>query len=141
MEERLAHSLWIRRLTASLFGVFAGVALIMALGGIYGVFSYVVSQRTREIGVRLAMGAQPREVLWLVVRHGLGLTAIGLGLGLLGALILAPLTRSLLFGVNPLHPVTLSGVTLVLTAVAALACAIPARRAAKVDPMVALRAD
>jgi predicted permease len=141
MEERLAQSLWVRRLTASLFGVFAGVALVMALGGIYGVFSYVVSQRTREIGVRLAMGAQPREVLWLVVRHGLGLTAIGLGLGMVGTLILAPVTRSLLFGVNPLHPATLGGVTLLLTAVAGLACGIPARRAAQVDPMVALRAD
>ena len=141
MEDRLAQSMWVRRLTASLFGIFAGVALVMALGGIYGVFSYVAGRRTQEIGVRLALGAQRREVLWLMLRQGLVLASLGVGLGLAGAVIVALVTRSLLHGINPLDPCTLGAVPLLLTAVALLACWVPARRAAKVDPMVALRSE
>ena len=141
MEERLARSLWVRRLTASLFGIFAGVALVMALGGIYGVFSYVVGRRTQEIGVRLALGAQRREVLWLMLRQGLSLATLGVGLGLTGAVVIALVTRSLLYGINPLDPYTLGAVPLLLTAVALFACWVPARRAAKVDPIIALRTE
>ena len=141
MEERLAQSMWVRRLTASLFGIFAGVALVMALGGVYGVFSYVVARRTQEIGVRLALGAQRQEVLWLMMRQGLVLATLGVGLGVIGAVIAAPVTRSLLYSISPLDPYTLGVVPLVLTAVALLACWVPARRASKVDPMVALRSE
>ncbi len=139
MKERLAQSMWVRRLTASLFGIFSGLALVMALAGVYGVFSYVVGRRTHEMGVRLALGAPPRGLLWLVLREGLSLTAMGLGIGLVGALFVAALMRGVLVGVSPFEPVTFAGIALLLAAVALVACALPARRAARVDPMVALR--
>lgn len=141
MRERLAQSLWVRQLTAALFAIFSGVALVMALAGVYGVFSYVVGRRTREIGVRLALGAPPRGVLWLVVREGLRLTALGIGIGLVGALIVASLMRGLLVGVSPFNPFTFAGVAVLLATVALVACAVPARRAARVDPMAALRCE
>ena len=139
MEKRLSQAMWTRRLTASLFSLFSGVALIMAIGGIYGVFSYVVSRRTQEIGVRLALGAQPRGVMWLVVRQGLGLAAIGISIGLLGALLSVPLMRSLVISVSPFDPLTFVGIALSLAAVSALACWLPARRAMRIQPMEALR--
>jgi predicted permease len=141
MQEQFVQSMWVRRLTVSLFGIFAGVALVMALGGIYGVFSYMVGRRTQEIGVRLAMGARPGAVLWLMLRQGLVLAGVGVGLGLAGALILAPLTRTLLLDVSPVDPLTLGGTAVLLTAVALLACWVPARRAANIDPLVALRSE
>ncbi len=141
MEERFSQAMWARRLTASLFGIFSATALIMALGGIYGVFSYVVSRRTQEIGVRLALGAQPREVLWLVTRQALGLATTGIVIGWLGAALLAPLMRSLVIGVSPFDPLTFVGIALLLTAVSLLACWVPACRAMKVQPMVALRCE
>lgn len=139
MEERLRQSMWTRRLTASLFGIFSGVALLMAAGGIYGVFSYAVNRRMQEIGVRLALGAQEGGILWLVLRQGLVLSAGGIGIGLIGALLATPVTRRLLHGVSPFEPFIIATVTLGLLLVAVLACWIPARRATKVDPVEALR--
>jgi predicted permease len=139
MEERLAQSMWVRRLSATLFGIFSGVALALAVGGIYGVFSYAVNRRTQEIGVRLALGARRRDVLWMVVRQGLGLAAAGTAIGLIGSLGVAPLMRRLLFGVSPVDPYTFAGIALLLAVVALLACWLPARRAAGVEPMSALR--
>jgi predicted permease len=141
MEQQFVRSMWVRRLTLSLFAIFAGVALTMAVGGIYGVFSYVVGRRTQEIGVRLAMGAAPGAVLWLMLRHGLALAGVGVGLGLTGALAVAPFTRALLLDVSPADPLTLAGVALLLTGVALLACWVPARRAANIDPLAALRSE
>lgn len=141
MEERLHRSMWARRLTASLCGIFSGVALLMAAGGIYGVFSYVVNRRTQEIGVRLALGAGRGAILWLVIRQGLVLSALGAAFGLGGALLISPVTRNLLYDVSPFEPFTFATVTLGLLCVAVLACWVPARRAMKVQPMEALRCE
>ena len=122
-----------------LFALFGVTGLLLTLTGIYGVISYTVSQQTREIGIRMALGAQARDVLKLVIGHGLVLTFIGIGLGLLGALGMTRLMQSLLFGVSATDPVTFACVAAALALVALVACYIPARRAAKVDPMVALR--
>lgn len=119
--------------------LFAVTALLLAGMGIYGTISYVVSERTREIGVRLALGAQRGEILGMVLRQGLGLAIGGAAVGLIGALIVSRLMAGLLYGVRPTDPLTFVGVTLVLTVVALAACYIPARRAMRVDPLVALR--
>ena len=122
-----------------LLAAFAAVALILAIAGLYGVLSYAVSQRGHEIGIRMALGASRRVVLAMVIRNGLVLTVIGIAVGLAAALALTRLLTSLLYEVKPTDPVTFVAVSLLLLAVALLACYIPARRAAKVDPMVALR--
>jgi predicted permease len=139
MSDRLHQSLWLRRLYSSLIGAFAGVALVMAVGGMYGVFSYVVGGRTREIGVRLALGAHGGSVLWLIARQGLLLAALGIGIGLAGTLVAVPLTRRLLLGVHGIDLLICALTPLVLIGVALLACYLPARRAARIDPMAALR--
>jgi putative ABC transport system permease protein len=124
---------------ASLLGSFAGLALLLAGLGIYGLISYAVSQRTQEIGIRMALGAQSRDVLTLVLRKGMGLTLAGLVIGLSLSLLMAGLLRSFLFGVKPTDPVSFAGAALLLAGVALLACYVPAQRAMRVDPMVALR--
>mgnify|MGYP000942794912 CR=1 FL=1 len=141
MAERLSQSMWARRLVAWLFAIFSGVALSLAVGGIYGVFSFTVNRRRQELGVRLALGAQRPDLLWLVVRQGLRLTVIGSGIGLVVVLATAPLTRHALFGVSPLDPPTYLAITLGLILVVLLACWFPARRAANADPMLALRCE
>jgi ABC-type antimicrobial peptide transport system permease subunit len=138
MTERVRSSLWLRRSYSWMFGFFAFIALTMALAGVYGVISYAVSQRTNEIGIRMALGAQRGDVLRLILRHGLLLAGIGTATGLFGALALSYAMRELLFGVNVLDPLTLL-VPLLLLAVTLLACLLPARKATRIDPMVALR--
>jgi predicted permease len=127
--------------TLTMIGAAAGIALLLGAIGIYGVISYMVSLRTREIGVRIALGAPAVEVRRLVVRQGLGLAVIGAGIGLVGAVGLSRLISSLLYGITPYDPVTLASVTLGLLAVAAVASWLPAMRAARIDPIEALRAD
>ncbi|MEK6322886.1 MAG: ABC transporter permease [Acidobacteriota bacterium] len=139
MTEVVSRSVWQPRLYTALFGVFAAVALILATVGIYGVMSYSVTQRTREIGLRIALGAQRQDVLKLVVGQGIVLASIGVVVGLAAALALTRLMSSLLFGVTATDPITFVAVSVLLAGVALAACFVPARRAAKVDPMVALK--
>jgi putative ABC transport system permease protein len=141
MDEVITEALWQRRLWGVLFALFAGVALLLAAVGIYGVMSYLVSQRTREIGVRVALGARPFDIHRLIIGQGLKLLGLGVTLGLLGAIALSRLMTSLLFGVTAYDLPTFGGVSLLLAIVALIGCFIPARRAAKVDPMIALRAE
>ena len=137
--ELLDQGLWAPRMGAALLAVFGGVALILAVVGVYGVLSYSVNQQTREIGIRMAMGAQAGSVLSLVVKQGMRLAIVGLILGLVVAFAAMRVLSSLLFGVSAHDPLIFGGVTLVLATAAILACYIPARRAARVDPLVALR--
>jgi putative ABC transport system permease protein len=139
MKQLLATSVARARFNTLLLGLFAALALVLSSVGIYGVMAYSVVQRTKEIGIRIALGAQARDVLKMIVGHGMLLTLAGVGLGLTGALILTRLMSSLLFGVSTTDPLTFIGVSLLLSAVALFACYIPARRATKVDPMIALR--
>jgi predicted permease len=129
------------RYAGSLLGGFAALALVIAVVGIYGVMSYLVTQRARELGVRIALGARPRDILRLVLREGLRLSALGAGLGLLAAFGATRVLGRLLYEVSPADPLTYAGVTLLLIAVVLVTCYIPARRATRVDPMVALRTE
>jgi putative ABC transport system permease protein len=139
MEERLTESVGTRRVQTLLLSVFAGLALLMAAVGIYGVMAYSVSARGREIGIRMALGANRRSVRNLVLRKGLRWMAIGIGIGLVGAVGLAGVLSGLLYGVAPRDPATLGGATLLLGLVGMLACYMPTRRAMRVDPIVVLR--
>jgi ABC-type antimicrobial peptide transport system permease subunit len=128
-----------RRLLMILLESFAGVALLLALIGIYGVISYSVSERTQEVGIRRALGAQESDILLLVIRQGFGLVLAGIVLGLGGALALTRLVNALLFGVDATDPATFAGVALLFLLIGLAASYIPARRAARIDPMAALR--
>jgi putative ABC transport system permease protein len=139
MDQLVDESLASDRFVTSLFAGFAGVALVLAAIGIYGVMSFAVAQRTQEIGVRMALGANPRDVLGMVLREGMMLAGLGLVIGLSGTYFIGQTMKSVLYEVSALDPIAVGGVTLVLMAAAVLACYLPARRATRVDAMVALR--
>jgi putative ABC transport system permease protein len=139
MEDVIARSMAERRFALQILGFFAGIALLLAAIGIYGVMAYTFSQRRHEIGIRMALGAQPRDILRMALSEGMTLVAIGLGSGLVGALILTRFLRSLLYAVSPNDPLTFAALPALLAAVALLACLVPARRATQTDPLVALR--
>jgi len=139
MTERLDKSLWARRAYSWLFGAFAIIAVVLAAAGIYGVVSYAVSQRTQEIGIRMALGAQPRQVMREILNSGMLMVLIGMALGVVGALAAVRLLQTLLFGVSARDPWIYGVVLLGVTCVGLLANIVPAKRAASVDPMRALR--
>jgi putative ABC transport system permease protein len=141
MEDWIVFSTATRRFALQLITVFSIVALSLAAIGIYGVVSYSVSQRTGEIGIRIALGAQPGDVVGMVLRQGISVTIAGIGLGLCGALVLARLIASLLYGLSAEDPLTLVAATSITAFIALAACLVPAMRAARVDPMVALRTE
>jgi predicted permease len=141
MEQRVDESLARRRFSMLLLGVFASIAFALATIGIYGVMAYLVNQGTRELGIRIALGASPRNILSLVVRQGMALALAGVTIGLAAAFLLARLIRSLLFGVDATDPITFAGISLLLAIVTLLACYVPARRAARIDPLISLRCD
>jgi putative ABC transport system permease protein len=138
-EQMVSNSTSQKRFSMFLLGVFAALALLLAAVGIYGVMSYAVTQRTHEVGIRMALGAQQSDVLALVVKQGMLMTLIGVGIGLVGAFVATQIMTSLLFGVGTHDPLTFAGISLLLGSVALIASFIPARRATKVDPMIALR--
>ncbi len=135
----LDQALWAPRMAAGLLTLFAALALLLASIGIYGVMAYAVGQRVREIGIRMALGAKPEDVLRLILRHGLAVVGVGLAIGLVIAFASARLISNLLYGVNASNPLTFGLITVILAAVGLVACYFPARRATKVDPLVALR--
>jgi ABC-type antimicrobial peptide transport system permease subunit len=141
--DHLAASLdiWAYRAGARVFSAFAGIALLLAIVGVYGVKSYVVSRRTREFGIRIAAGAHPRALLWQILREGGRITAVGIGFGVVLALIAGRLFQGFLYGVDAVEPAVLVTAPLILLVSSLLASYIPARRATKVDPTVALRSE
>jgi putative ABC transport system permease protein len=141
MERVLADTMVVQRFTTWLLATFAAIALALAAAGIYGVISYSVSQRTHEIGIRMALGAEQRDVLRLVVGQGMVPALVGLGIGIAGAIGLTRFMSTLLFRVSVTDPMTFSVIGLLLLLVAVAACYLPARRAARVDPMLALRCE
>jgi putative ABC transport system permease protein len=141
LDDALSASLAERRFSMEMVTLFAVTALLLAGLGIYGTISYLVSERTHEIGIRLALGARKETILQMVLGQGLVLAMTGVAVGLLGAVIVAHLMAGLLYGVRPWDPLTFAAVTVVLTAVALMASYMPARRAMRVDPLVALRCD
>jgi len=139
MDEIRAESVASERLNLTLFSIFAGIALVLAIVGIYGVMSYTVTQRTHEIGIRMAIGAQQRDVFKMVIGQGMMLALIGIAIGLVGAFALTRLMATMLFGVTATDPATFAVIAVLLTAVALMACYLPGRRATKVDPVISLR--
>jgi ABC-type antimicrobial peptide transport system permease subunit len=141
LDDVLSDSLSVRRFSMELVALFAATALLLAGLGIYGTISYLVNEQTREIAIRLALGAQRGNILKMVLRQGLGLAAAGAGVGLLGALIVSHLMTGLLYGVSPTDLATFAGVTLVLTTVALAASYVPALRAMRLDPITTLHSE
>jgi len=141
LENNVSQSLGVQRIVASLTAIFAGLALALSAVGLYSVLGYAVSQRTSELGIRMALGAQPGQVIRLVMGNGLQLVAVGLAIGLVGAAGAARLIQTLLFNVRPLDPIVYVGVAVVFTLIASLACLVPSMRASRIDPLVALRAE
>ena len=139
--QRLDESLAQRRFSMLLLTLFAVLALGLAAIGIYGVMAYLVNQGTRELGIRLALGATPGGILLMVVQHGMLVALVGVAIGLVGAFTLTRLMRSLLFGVEATDPLTFAAIALLLTIIALVASYVPARRAARIDPIVSLRAE
>ena len=139
MDQVISASTTPRRFNLFLLAGFASLALVLSGIGIYGVIAYSVAQRVNEIGIRMALGAQPRDVMRLVVGHGLFLLGIGVAIGIAGSLILTRALGTFLYGIRPTDPVTFASVVLILAGVALLASYFPARRATKVDPIIALR--
>jgi len=139
MDDILAGTLAARRFSMILFSVFAGLALLLSSIGIYGVICYLVGQRTREIGIRVALGARRADVLRLVLGHGVRMAVVGVTIGVAASLGFTQLMAGMLYGVSPADPITFIGVAAILTLVALAACYMPARRAMRVDPNVALR--
>jgi len=139
LDQRIASSLQQSRFNTFLMSIFAVAALLLAAIGLYGVLSYLVAQRTHEIGIRMAVGAQTSDVLKLVIFHGLRLVAMGVFIGLVGTLLTSHVLSSLLFGIRATDSLTMFSVASLLIGISLLASYIPARRAAKIDPMVALR--
>jgi ABC-type antimicrobial peptide transport system permease subunit len=137
----MAQMTWPYRVFGSLFFIFAAIALVMSSVGLYAVMAYSVTQRRNEIGVRMALGAERRQVSWLILRRGLWQMGVGLALGLGAAFFLAKVMRTLLVQITPGDPLTFVSITLILTVVAICACLFPAQRATRVDPVIALRAD
>jgi putative ABC transport system permease protein len=127
------------RLQMNVLGTFAALAILLTAIGIYGVMSYAVTQRTREIGIRMALGADRHDVLGLVLRQGVTMVMLGLSVGVIAALLMTRVLRTLLFGVSPTDPAVFAGIIVLLSTTAALATYVPARRATRVDPLVALR--
>jgi len=141
LDEWVASERWPFRVFGGLLGILALIALALSSVGLYAVMAYAVAHRTQEIGVRMAVGAQPRQVAWLVLRRGLWQLGIGLTLGTAGSLALSQVLRGLLVEIRPGDPVTFVGIVLLLTFVSIAACLLPARRAARVDPVMALRTE
>jgi putative ABC transport system permease protein len=141
MAQILEQQMWPYRVFGTLFAIFAGIALVMSAVGLYAIMAYSVTERTSEIGVRMALGAEGRQVSWLVLKRGLFQTTIGIAIGLLGAFFLSRVMSSLLVDITARDPITFGAITIVLTSVAIAACLLPARRATRVDPLVALRAE
>jgi putative ABC transport system permease protein len=141
MDQIITRSVADRRFALDLLGVFAGVALLLAAVGIYGVMSYSFSQRTHEVGIRIALGAQRLDILRMALGEGMGMVVIGLAVGLVGAGIMTRFFRSMLFGVEPADPITFLSVSGILAVVALFACYIPAQRATRVEPLVTLREE
>jgi putative ABC transport system permease protein len=141
MEQALAYNRRFHRVFGGVFAFLAGVALVLATMGLYAVMAYSVTQRTQEIGVRVAVGAQPRQVSWLILRTGLARLAMGLAIGIAGASVLSGAVRVLLVDMTATDPVTFGAIALLLSGSALAACVMPVRRALRVDPIVALRAE
>jgi len=141
MDTSIQQSLGVQRIVASLTGVFAGIALVLAAVGLYSVLAYTVSQRTAEIGIRMALGAQRHQVVGLILHNGLKLVAFGLVAGLAAAAVTAQLIQSLLFSVQPFDPIIYASVAVLFALIAAFACLLPSLRASRVDPLIALRTE
>jgi ABC-type antimicrobial peptide transport system permease subunit len=141
MEQVFGDSVMRQRFLSQLLGIFAAVALLLAAVGTYGILSYMVTERQREIGIRMALGAGSGQVVRLVLGQGLGMAVLGIGVGVAGAFGLARLTTSLLYGVSPADPATFAAVAGVIALVAVAACLVPTRRATRVDPLAAIRME